>query len=133
MSNIEIAKQVLGADCEEYCTLVEEPPYKGYDVVACNPNEGFLGLPMYVLIKDGKGHRADGQELDDLLFRPIDDLSQTIQDYANSVKDYLINTLCVSEQIAERLVRENSAALEGYLEDKLPVSASATGLIHHLL
>ena len=73
MTNIEIAKQVLGEDCEEYCTLVEEPPYKGYDVVACNPNEEFLGNPMYVLIKDGKGHRAEGQELDDLLFRPIDD------------------------------------------------------------
>ena len=74
MTNIEIAKQVLGEDCEEYCTLVEEPPYKGYDVVACNPREeGYFGFPMYVLIKDGKGHRADGQEFDDLLFRDVDD------------------------------------------------------------
>ncbi|MBP5517122.1 MAG: hypothetical protein J6X91_00440 [Bacteroidales bacterium] len=73
MTNIEIAKQVLGEDCEEYCTLVEEPPYKGYDVVACNPNEEFLGNPTYVLIKNGKGHIAVDEEYDDLLFREIDD------------------------------------------------------------
>lgn len=73
MSNIEIAKQVLGEDCEEHCTLVEEPPYKGYDVVACNPNGGILGLPTYVIIKNGRGHIAVDEEYDDLLFRPIDD------------------------------------------------------------
>ena len=77
MTNIEIAKQVLGEDCEEYCTLVEEPPYKGFDVVACNPNSEdgkvLLGLPSYVLIKDGKGRIADGKVFEDLLFRDVDD------------------------------------------------------------
>ena len=58
---------------------------------------------------------------------------QSLKVYTNAVRDYLINKLGTSEQVAEDLVKENSAALEGYWEDKLPVSATATGLIHHLL
>ena len=77
MTNIETAKQVLGEDCEEYCTLVEEPPYKGFDVVACNPNSEdgkvLLGLPSFVIIKDGVGKIASGKVYDDLLFRGVDD------------------------------------------------------------
>jgi len=77
MTNIEIAKQVLGEDCEEYCTLVEEPPYKGFAVVACNPNSEdgkvLLGLPSFVIIKDGVGKMAKGKVYDDLLYRDIDD------------------------------------------------------------
>ena len=77
MTNLEIAKQVLGEDCEEYSTLVEEPPYEDYDVVACNPNSEngkiLLGLPSYVIIKDGKGRMAAGKVFEDLLFRDVDD------------------------------------------------------------
>ena len=77
MTNIEIAKQVLGEDCEEYCTLVEEPPYKGFAVVACNPNSEdgkvLLGLPSFVIIKDGVGKIADGEVFEDLLYREIED------------------------------------------------------------
>ncbi|MBR4801813.1 MAG: hypothetical protein IK041_03285 [Bacteroidales bacterium] len=77
MTNIKIAKQVLGEDCEEYFTLVEEPPYKGFAVVACNPNSEdgkvLLGLPSFVIIKDGVGKIADGEVFEDLLFREIDD------------------------------------------------------------
>ncbi len=77
MTNIEIAKQVLGEDCKEYCTLVEEQPYKGFAVVACNPNSEdgkvLLGLPSFVIIKDGVGKMAKGKVYDDLLFRDIDD------------------------------------------------------------
>ena len=77
MTNIEIAKQVLGEDCEEYCTLEEEQPYEDYHVVACNPNSEdgrvLLGLPSYVLIKDGNGRMAAGKVFEDLLFRGVDD------------------------------------------------------------
>ena len=58
---------------------------------------------------------------------------RSLKIYTKAVKNYLTNKLGASEQVAESLVRRNSAALEGYWEDKLPVSATATGLIHHLL
>ena len=55
------------------------------------------------------------------------------EDYKNAVRAYLLNKLGTSEQVAEDLVKENSAALEGYLEDKFPVSATATGIARGLL
>ena len=58
---------------------------------------------------------------------------RSLKIYTKAVKDYLINKLGTSEQVAESLVRRNSAALEGYWEDKLPVSGTATGLLHHFL
>ena len=58
---------------------------------------------------------------------------QSLKVYTNAVRDYLINKLGTSEQVAEDLVKENSAALEGYLEDKFPVSATATGIARGLL
>ena len=58
---------------------------------------------------------------------------QNLDDYKNAVRAYLIDKLGASEQVAESLVRKNSAALEGYWEDKLPVSATATGLMLNLL
>ncbi|MBP5517120.1 MAG: hypothetical protein J6X91_00430 [Bacteroidales bacterium] len=58
---------------------------------------------------------------------------QSLKIYTKAVRDYLINKLGTSEQVAESLVRKNSAALEGYWEDKLPVSGTATGLMLNLL
>ena len=58
---------------------------------------------------------------------------QSLKVYTKAVRDYLINKLGTSEQVAESLVRRNSAALEGYWEDKLPVSGTATGLMLNLL
>ena len=58
---------------------------------------------------------------------------QSLKIYTKAVRDYLINKLGTSEQVAEDLVKENSAALEGYWEDKLPVSGTATGLMLNLL
>ena len=46
-------------------------------MVACNPNSEdgkvLLGLPSFVIIKDGVGKMAKGKVYDDLLFRDIDD------------------------------------------------------------
>ena len=58
---------------------------------------------------------------------------RSLKIYTKAVKNYLTNKLGASEQVAEDLVKENSAALEGYWEDKLPVSATATGLMLNLL
>lgn len=164
--NIEIAKQVLGEDCEKYYTLVEEPQYEDYDVVACNPNSEdgrvLLGLPSYVLIKDGKGRIAAGKVFEDLLFRPLDELFESLHktvpeenkkhkvkqvdisafdisacrnlnDYKNAVRLYLTDMLGASEQVAESLIKKNSATLEGAWEDKLPVKTVATGICYNFL
>lgn len=127
VKNIEIAKKVIGGD--EYLNLKLEPNYKGYEVVVCEPKgDGILGLPFYVLIKNGKGHIADIEERDELLFRPLN-----AKDYKKAVKNYMIIQLGVSEEVAENSIRKNDATLDDCWKDKLSVPAAATGLLHNFL
>ena len=58
---------------------------------------------------------------------------QNLEDYRNAVKDYLIKTLKVSEQVAGNWMKRSDKVLEEYWEDKLPVSATATGIARGLL
>ncbi len=58
---------------------------------------------------------------------------QNLGDYKNAVKAYLINKLGVSEQVAKGWMKEADKSLEEYWEDKLPVSATATGIARGLL
>ena len=58
---------------------------------------------------------------------------QSLKVYTNAVREYLTKKLGASEQVAEDLVKENSATLEECWEDKFPVSGAATGIIHNLL
>ena len=58
---------------------------------------------------------------------------QNLEDYRKAVKDYLTKTLKVSDQVADSWMKESDKALEGYWEDKLPVSATATGIARGLL
>lgn len=106
-----------------------EPNYKGYEVVVCEPKgDGILGLPFYVLIKNGKGHIADIEERDELLFRNLN-----AKDYKKAVKNYMIIQLGVSEEVAENSIKENDATLDDCWKDKLSVPATATGLLHNFL
>ena len=140
--NIKIAKKVMGKGSEHDFDFEIEPNYKGYDVVICFPASKYenmiVGQPMYVLIKDGEGHIAFGDELDELHCRNIGDYKDiedccTPEDYKKAVKDYMMIQLGVSEQVADSLIKENSATLDGAWEDKLSVPASATGLLHGFL
>ena len=58
---------------------------------------------------------------------------QSLEDYKKAVKAYLTKKLGVSEQVSESWMKKSDKALEGYWEDKLPVSATATGLMLNLL
>ena len=58
---------------------------------------------------------------------------QSLKIYTNAVKNYLTNKLVVSEQVAKSWMQEANKSLEGYWEDKLPVSVTATGIARGLL
>ena len=58
---------------------------------------------------------------------------QSLKIYTNAVRNYLTNKLGASEQVAESWMQEADKSLEGYWEDKLPVSAVATGIARGLL
>ena len=58
---------------------------------------------------------------------------QSLKNYTNAVRNYLTKTLGVSEQVAESWMKRSEKALEEYWEDKLPVSATATGIAKGLL
>ncbi|MBP5517123.1 MAG: hypothetical protein J6X91_00445 [Bacteroidales bacterium] len=58
---------------------------------------------------------------------------QSLEDYKKAVKAYLTKKLGVSEQVSESWMKKSDKALEGYWEDKLPVSATATGIARGLL
>ncbi|MBQ4197495.1 MAG: hypothetical protein II659_06590 [Bacteroidales bacterium] len=89
---------------------------------------GFWDFLFYVLIKNGKGHIADIEERDELLFRNLN-----AKDYKKAVKNYMIIQLGVSEEVAENSIRENDATLDDCWKDKLSVPAAATGLLHNYL
>ena len=58
---------------------------------------------------------------------------QSLKVYTNAVRNYLTKKLGVSEQVAESWMKKADKSLEEYWEDKLPVSATATGIARGLL
>ena len=57
--------------------------------------------------------------------------SMTLEDYKQQVYDYLTTKLKVSTTLAKNRMKEYDDFLEVFLEEKYPVSASATAMMYN--
>ena len=57
--------------------------------------------------------------------------SMTLEDYKQQVYDYLTMKLGVSTTVAKNRMKSYDDFLEEFLEEKYPVSAAATAMMHN--
>lgn len=109
--------------------------WKGYDVVFVLPKGvpefAKIGLPVYVLVKDGECRYAEGDEIFEIL--GWENELPTLKEYTATVKNHLIKVMGMSPKVAKSILKGAKEVLEECWRDNLPANAAAAGLWHNYL